>query len=88
MGNYSITLRAYIFMNQVMNSMIQLIGSFFKSNFLFFFYFLYRLHLKFLEGADRLKGDVPCVLRRTARDGSPSNNLPPGLTVRTLEFKI
>lgn len=44
-------------------------------------YVFYRLHLKFLEEADRIAGYVPCILRKTARDGSPSDNLPPGLTV-------
>ena len=49
-----------------------------------FVHLFYRLHLQFLEGADRIKGHVPCILRKTARDGSPSDNLPPGLTVSYL----
>ena len=41
----------------------------------------FRLHLKTIDESDSDGNIHPYVLQRSARDGKPSSNTPPGLTV-------
>lgn len=49
------------------------------------FHFLRRLHIKKLPGDNfDTENTHPCILQRSARDGQPSSNSPPGLLVGEL----
>lgn len=41
-----------------------------------------RLHLKKLDGADRVHGDIPFILQKSTRDGKISTHSPPGLMIK------
>ena len=49
--------------------------------------FHFRLHLKDVSDAENLGGEIPWVLQKSARDGTPSTTSPPGLLVSN-SFKV
>ena len=46
------------------------------------------MHLKNLEDAEEMDGNIPCVLQKSARDGSESTSSPPGLLVSQFRVNV